>query len=494
MQKPLLQILISVLGLLVALMIILLVQAWRVGRQAETTQLLEPLTITLEAEGLAHRLAGALRFPTVSYQDSARLDSGAFWALHAYLTTSFPRVHAQLQREVIGGLSLLYTWPGQDTTLPAVVFMGHQDVVPIVTPEAWTHPPFGGVVADGFIWGRGALDDKISVLGVLEAVEHLLAEGFQPVRTVYLVFGHDEEVGGRYGARQIAEALAARGARLIAVVDEGGFIVDEVIPGINQPVALVGVAEKGYLSLELTTRAPGGHSSMPSRQTAIGTLSQAVVTLLEHPFPARLEGPTRGLLERLAPYAPMGPRLVLANLWFFGPLMKWRLTQSAAGNASLRTTMAPTLFEAGVKENVMPTAARAVVNFRIYPGETIASVEQRVRALLKDLPVQVQRLEGSAANPSPVSDFEGEAFRRVVIAVQQARATSPPIVAPYLVPGATDARYFTAFSPNVYRFIGVHLTPELFATIHGVDERVPVDEYVQAVQTYYALLRRLSAP
>ncbi|MDQ7041715.1 MAG: M20 family peptidase [Rhodothermus sp.] len=494
MRKLLLRILTATSGLVLGLGVVLLVRAWQVGQRAERPGQLEPLTITLEVEALTQRLAGALRFPTVSFQDPTRIDSGAFRALHAYLEAQFPWVHTYLRREVISGLSLLYTWPGQDTTLPAVLFMGHQDVVPVATQEAWTHPPFGGIVADGYVWGRGALDDKISVLGVLEAVEQLLADGFRPVRTIYLAFGHDEEVGGRHGARRIAELLAARGVRLITVVDEGGFVVDGVIPGVTRPVALIGVAEKGYLSLELIAMAPGGHSSTPPHQTAIGTLSQAIVTLEAHPFPARLDGPTRGLLERLAPYAPIGSRVVLANLWLFGPLMKHLLAQSPAGNASLRTTIAPTIFEGGVKENVLPTRARAVVNFRIYPGETVASVEQRVRLLLQDLPVQVQRLEGTSTNPSPVSDFEGEAFRRMVAAIQQAWAEAPPIVAPYLVPGATDARYFTGLSSNVYRFIGARITPELLATLHGVDERIPVEEYVKAVRTYYALLRTLSGP
>ncbi len=494
MRTLLFKVLIGLLGLLAVLVVVLLVRVWWVGQQVESAKSLEPLAVSLDAEALAQRLAGALRFPTVSNQDPAQIDSSAFRAFHAYLEAHFPQVHAHLRREMVGGLSLLYTWPGQDTTLPAVVFMGHQDVVPIASPAEWTHPPFEGVVADGFIWGRGALDDKIGVLGVLEAAEYLLADGFRPVRTVYLAFGHDEEVGGRHGARQIAKLLASRGVRLIAVVDEGGFIVDGVIPGITRPVALVGVAEKGYVSLALTAKAPVGHSSTPPAQTAIGTLSQAIVTLVDNPFPAQLDGPTRGLLERLAPYASFGPRVVLANLWLFGPVMKWMLARLPAGNASLRTTIAPTIFEAGVKENVLPTQARAVVNFRIYPGETVESVERRVRTLLKDLPVQVHRLEDTATDPSPVSDFEGEAFRRVVAAIQQAQADTPPIVAPYLVPGATDARYFTALSPNVYRFIGARITPELLATIHGVDERVAVDTYVQAVRTYYALIRTLSSP
>ncbi len=494
MRKLLLRMLVGALGLLLVLTMFLLVRVWQVGQQAELMVPPEPLSVAVDTPALIQRFAGALQFPTITHQAPVQLDSGAFRDFQAYLKHHFPRVHRQLQREVVGGLSLLYTWPGQDTTLPAVLFLGHQDVAPAAQPEAWTHPPFAGTVADGYVWGRGALDDKLGVLAILEAAESLLGEGFQPVRTIYLAFGHDEEVGGQQGARQIAELLATRGVVLIAVLDEGGFIVEDMIPGFRQPVALVGVAEKGYLSLELTATAPGGHASTPPAQTAIGVLSYALVQLAENPFPIRLEGPTRKLLEHLAPYTAWNMRLVLANLWLFGPLVARQLARLPAGNASLRTTFAPTFMEAGVKENVLPTTARAVVNFRIFPGETVESVTLHLQQLLKGLPITMQQTETGAFDPSPVSDVSGEAFQRIAQSIRRARAESPPVVAPYLVPGATDARYFTVLSPNVYRFIGVRVTPALLATVHGIDERVPIDEYVQAVRTYYALMRALSGP
>jgi carboxypeptidase PM20D1 len=494
MRTLLLRTLAGAFALLLGLIAILLVRTWQVGQQADGAMPEGPISMALDTLALVQRLAGALAFPTIAHQEPTQLDSGAFRAFQAYLQHQFPHVHSRLRREVVGGLSLLYTWPGQDTAIPAVLFLGHQDVVPAPDPEAWTYPPFAGTVAEGYVWGRGALDDKLGVLGILEAAESLLQEGFQPVRTIYLAFGHDEEVGGWQGARQISQRLATRRVVLIAVLDEGGFIVEDMIPGVRQPVALVGVAEKGYLSLELTATAVGGHASTPPSQTAIGVLSHALVRLTENPFPIQLAGPTRRLLEYIAPYTSWDMRLVLANLWLFGPVVARQLARSPAGNASLRTTAAPTIIEAGVKENVLPTTARAVVNFRIYPGETVTSVTLRVRQLLADLPVTVAQTESGAFDPSPVSPTESEAFQRVAQSIRRVHAESPLIVAPYLVPGATDARYFASLSPNVYRFIGVHLTPELLATVHGVDERVPVDAYVQAFRTYYALMRALSGP
>ena len=241
-----------------------------------------PLTaFTLDTTAAAERLAGVLRFETVTQRDPADLDSSAYQQLHGYLRDAFPRVHETLQVDTVSGLSRLYTWPGRDTSLAPIVIMGHTDVVPIEagTDTAWTHPPFSGALADGFVWGRGALDDKASVVGALEAVEGLLQADYQPERTVHLAFGHDEEVGGARGAQQIAERIAARGHRPALVVDEGGAITEGALPGVEKPVALVGVAEKGYLSIELVATSAGGHSAMPPPRTSVEIVSEAVAAL-----------------------------------------------------------------------------------------------------------------------------------------------------------------------------------------------------------------------
>jgi len=442
----------------------------------------------------AERLAGALRFRTVSYQDSARFPEPEFRAFQQYLARTFPRVHAALSRETVGGYSLLYRWAGSDTTLAPVVLMAHQDVVPVEpgTESQWTYPPFEGRIAGGYVWGRGAMDDKVNVVAQLEAVELLLARGARPRRTVYLAYGHDEEVGGSRGAAAIARLLADRGVHPELVIDEGGAVATGMVPGVAAPVALVGVAEKGYLTLELRVAAPGGHSSMPPRQTAVGILAAAIDELEEHPLPGGIRGPTAAMFDFLAPELPFGPRLVLANRWLFGGLLARRLAANPAGNALLRTTTAATMFEAGVKENVLPSSARAVVNFRLLPGDSIAGVVAAVRRVIADPRVEVAIAPGFKTEPSPISPVEGEAFRTVARAL---RSVVPrAIVVPWLVVGGTDARYYTALTPNVYRVSAVPIGPEDTERVHGTNERVSIEGYAQNVRFYLRLLAQDLSP
>lgn len=346
-----------------------------------------PTTLDVDSAGAVERFAGAIRIPTVSHERVEDTDSAAFRAFHAYLTERYPRVHERLVREVVGGLSLLYTWEGSDPDAEPVVLMGHQDVVPVIpgTEEDWTHPPYGGVLTDSYVWGRGAMDDKISVIAILEAVEALLADGFQPRRTFYLAFGHDEEVGGVRGAKAIAELLAARDAEPYAfVLDEGGAVARGMVPGVEGAVALVGIAEKGYVNLELVVEGQGGHSSTPPEQTNIGILAEAVSELEENQFPAELQGPARDMFAWLAPEMSFGARAAFANLWLFEPVVTRMLLSDPSTASMVRTTTAVTIVEGGVKANVLPIRARALVNHRIIPGETTRSVLERVRSVVDD--------------------------------------------------------------------------------------------------------------
>ena len=424
---------------------------------------------------------------TVSPEDSAAFDPKPFQALHSYLRTQFPRVHSQLTRETVGTHSLLYTWPGSDRSLKPMLLMGHLDVVPVEsgTEGTWEQKPFSGRVADGFIWGRGAIDNKLSVLGTLEAVEMLLAEGFRPARGVYLAYGHDEELGGTRGAREIAALLKRRGVELEMVLDEGGVIGDGLLPGVSQPTALAGIAEKGFLSLELTTRAAGGHSSVPPPRSAIGILGAAVARLEENPMPARLVKPTRQLFQTIGPEFPFIQRAVFANLWLTRPLVIQKLEDGPTTNAMIRTTTAVTIFHAGTKENVLPGRARAVVNFRILPGDSIGSVIKHVRDVIDDGRVEPKPIS-FRAEPSEVSSTESESYR---ILERTIRSVAPEaIVAPFLVVVVTDARYFGELSRNVFRFLPVRLAPSDLARIHGTNERIAVRDYERAVRFYRQLI------
>jgi carboxypeptidase PM20D1 len=447
--------------------------------------------IAIDEAAAAERLAGAIRFPTVSLASGGPIDTAAFLGLHQYLASTFPLVHATLGRELVNGLSLLYTWPGADPSLPPVVLMGHLDVVPVAEsnlPE-WIRPPFSGAVAEGFVWGRGTLDDKTTVLSILEAVEGLLKEGCHPPRTVYLTFGHDEEVGGRYGARAIVERLVARNVRPALVLDEGGALAKGVIPGLAGRTAIVGIAEKGYLSLRLRAQAQGGHSSMPTSRTAVGALSRAITALEADPFPSSLDAATRGTLEAMAPYATFTRRLALANLWLTAPLVLRAMRASPLGAALLHTTTSPTMLTAGIKDNVLPPEATAVVNFRIRPGETVASVTDRVRAIIADSLVIVEPLDSVGVDPSPVSDTKSPAYALIAETIRGMTPGEQIPVLPYLVMGGTDAKYWGAHTDRIFRFLAVPLGEGDLARVHGVNERVAVADYATSVGFFARLLR-----
>jgi carboxypeptidase PM20D1 len=458
------------------------------GRDESLKPSAAPAPGTAVPPGAAERLAGALRIPTISAQDPAAFDRKAFLMSHAYLQEAFPRAHAHLRREVVGGHSLLYTWRGSDTSLNPILLAAHQDVVPIEpgTEQKWQQDPFGGRIIDNYIWGRGAIDNKSAVVGTLEAIEILLAGGFQPTRTVYLAFGHDEEVGGTAGARQIAALLKQRGVELEMVLDEGGVIGDGILSGISAPVALVGIAEKGFVTVELSAAAPGGHSSLPPRQTAVGILSAAIARLEATPMAARLEGPTRELFDRIGPQFPTLQRLVFANLWLTRPLVIHRLEGLPTTNAMVRTTTAVTMFHAGTKDNVLPSSAKAAVNFRILPGDSIANVVEHVRNVVDDARVQIKIGGRFSSEPSSVSSTDSESFRTLERAIH---GVSPDvIVAPYLVVVVTDARYYSEISRSVFRFLPLRLTSRDLERMHGVDERIGVGDYERAVRTYWQLI------
>ncbi|HYN20921.1 MAG TPA: M20 family peptidase [Thermoanaerobaculia bacterium] len=453
-----------------------------------------PVTdLSIDTNGAALRLAGAIRFRTISHEQGKNVDSAAFLGLHQYLQTSFPRVHQALAREVVANYSLLYTWPGQNHDLPPILLLSHLDVVPVEpgTAGKWTKPPFSGAIANGYIWGRGALDDKISVLAILESIETLLASGFQPDRTVLLAFGHDEEVGGLRGAAAIAKRLEGRGIRPDFILDEGGIIANGMVEGLDKPVALISTAEKGFVTVELTARTEGGHSSMPPRHTAIGLVSAAVKELEENPMPARIAGATRASFDFLAPELPFGKRLPLANLWLFGPVVKKQLSGQPASDARLRTTTAATMIHAGVKENVLPSEAKAWVNYRILPGDSVASVLEHVRNTVGP-GVQVAISGNVSTEPSPESRTDTASFR--LLQTTLAEVFPGVLASPNLLSGGTDTKHYRGLSPNVYRFIPVPVTAEDLGRFHGTNERVGIEDYVGAVRFYAQLVRNAAGP
>jgi len=480
-------------ALLLALGAVLTVRAALLSSRQLDAPSAEPAPVDTGA--LARQLARAIRHRTVSHYDRERVETGALRDLHDDLERLFPRVHASLRRERIADWSLLYTWPGSDASLPPALFAAHLDVVPVdpASEEDWEVPPFAGRVQDGVVWGRGALDDKGSVVALLHAVEALLAEGFAPRRTILLAFGHDEEVGGHRGAAAIAAELARRGDRLAFALDEGGMVAEGVLPMLERPVALVGVAEKGSVSVSLSARAAGGHSSMPPRHTAVGAVASAVHALESRRPPARLPEATRSMLRFLAPELPFTYRLFLGNLWLLERPLLWMLATSETLDPAIRTTTAATLFHGGTKENVLPRRAEAVVNFRILPGDDVAGVLAHVRRSVDDARVRVATAPGTTPRePTSASPVDGPAFALL----QRAIASRFPdaVTVPYLVLGGTDARHYGALTRHVYRFLPLRVTPASRALLHGRDERVDVAALAEAVRFYRDVFARAQEP
>jgi carboxypeptidase PM20D1 len=477
----------ALLGLLLLLAAALAVNTLRQGSRQLQVAPAPPLA--LDEAAVAQRLAGAIRFRTISSHEDAQLNADQFRGLHAYLQQRYPRVHASLKRELVGDLSLLYTWPGSDSAAAPILLMAHQDVVPIApgTEAAWSVPPFAGTVQDGFVWGRGTWDDKGNLIAQLEAVELLLASGFHPRQTVYLAFGADEEVGGQRGARNIAALLQARGVRLDFVIDEGLVITHGVIPGVSAPTALLGVAEKGYLSVRLKAAATPGHSSMPPPPGtgAIAMISGALQRLEREQLPAALEGVGREMFQTLAPEMSGFQRVALSNLWLFGPVVQAQLERTASTNAMLRTTTAPTIVQAGNKENVIPGVAEAIVNFRILPGETRETVVRHVRAVVGN-GIEVKEMSGGV-DPTPVTSTRSPSYQLIQ---RTLRALFPDvIVAPALYIAGSDSQHFVRLSDNIYRFSPVRAAAADLPRLHGTNERISSANLAELVRFYHQLLR-----
>jgi len=440
---------------------------------------------------MAEHLSAAIQCRTIASDEPRLTATGEFQRLQSLLVEFYPSMHRALDREVVNGLSLLHRWRGVDSSLPPLLLLAHQDVVAADDEAAWVVPPFGGIISDSAVWGRGAIDAKGTLIAIYEAVERLVSEGFRPQRDVYLAFGHDEEVGGLEGAAAIGKLLASRGVTPLFMSDEGGAILHGVIPGISKPVAAIGIAEKGYLTLSLKVAASGGHASMPPAQTAIGILSDAIQRIEASPFPSRLAGPTYQMIRCLAPQMSLAARIVVSMLPLTSRLVQKWLEKTPSGAASLRTTTAVTMIESGIKDNILPQQATATLNCRILPGESAESVTARIGDLIDDRRVHISIAGRFHSEPPPVADTNGPGYLAVKRVIS--RIAPDAVVAPCLVFGGTDSRHYTHLCPSVYRFGAVRMTGEDLLTIHGSNEKISFENCQLLQLFYYQLISDVTA-
>ncbi len=473
------KILIAVLGLIVIIAAVLIFNTLSLSSKQVEPEALEAMSFP---DNAFENLSKAVQYKTISFSEDAIPDSTAFNGFHQFLEESFPLIHQNLTLEKINDYSLLYTWKGSDASKKPIILLSHQDVVPVDQPtlDDWEAGPFEGAITDSHIIGRGTMDDKSSLMALMESVEVLLEESFIPKQTIYLAFGHDEELGGEHGAKAIAAYLEEKGVHAAMTLDEGGFLAQQMVPDFDKTVAMVNLAEKGYASFNLIVETTGGHSSAPPEDNTLGMLAQAIVDLEDNQLPYKLVKPIDYQFEYMGAEMPFFKKMAFANPWLFkGPVLK-------ALNA--HTTTAPTIIEGGVKDNVIPTVGKATINFRILPGENVESVKEHIQETIGD-GIKVE-IAGFSTNPSLVSGIDSDAFKNLETTI---RSVFPEaVVVPGLIGGGTDARYFYGVSDDVYRFYPLRIGPDSMTRFHGIDEKIGKENYKEMIIFTYNLIKRFN--
>ena len=439
--------------------------------------------IAISDSAIQH-MSEAVQIKTISYADSLPVDTAEYMRFRAFIEKAYPLVNQKLPRQIFNQFSYLYKWEGSNKSLAPYVIMAHSDVVPVeeATLNKWTVAPFSGAVKDSMIWGRGVIDDKGCLVPILEAAEQLLRENFQPERTIYLSFGHDEEISGPHGAQAIEKWFKENNIRPQLVIDEGGEITLEQFPQLKRPVAAIGVGEKGYLSFKLTVEKEGGHSSMPQPQTAIDILTSALVKLRSQQMPFRITAPMQELLTRIAPGLPYMEKTALANQWLFGEMLQKEFDKNEVTNSLFHTTIVPTIINGGIKDNVIPAVATAIVNSRSLPGDSQDDVIAFMKKLINDDRVKIEPFK-SNTEPSNIADINGIAYKKIESLCYKVMPDVIPV--PYLLMGGTDSHYFDDVSDGVIKF-----APSVDGKgYHGINERLPFADFKRMIFFYTLLMK-----
>lgn len=473
----------SLLGVLFLLLFVCIVNAYlKPSRQIKVKESYNPVPLPDE---VFSRLSEAVTYKTVTPAINENRDSAAFRAFHRFLERSFPLVHQKLSKKEFKEFAILFEWKGKNPNLKPILFVAHQDVVPADNESDWEVPPFSGERRNGFVYGRGTLDIKSGLLGILEAAEQLLKEGYQPERTIYFSFGHDEEGKGE-GAKAIADYLKQNKIQLEYVLDEGGIVLNKALPGIDKPVALIGIAEKGFCNVKITSKGLGGHSSMPAKESPVTSLAKAINRINEKPMPASLTGTASALFDFAAPEMKFPLRVIFSNQWLFAPVIKSQMEKAPSSNAAIRTTMAFTMLEGSSKENVIPSKANALLNSRLLPGDTPDKLLQHLKETVNDENISFE-LTGTMQLPGKISDTSSAGFKKIQRTIS---AIAPDlVVAPFLLVALTDSRFFTDVADDIYRFNLVRYEKKDIERLHGNNERIREEDYKRMIWFYREMMK-----
>jgi carboxypeptidase PM20D1 len=436
----------------------------------------------------ALHLQQAVGIPTVSFDDAPDASREELDSLNFFLRQTYPVVFSTLVNEPVEGQSLLLKWIGNsNTSMQPILLYAHMDVVPVEekSDSSWRFTAFPKHVQDDTLRGRGTIDDKLGVIGILEAVNRLVAKGFRPNRDIYLAFGSDEETGGTNGAAKIAAALERKGIQLEWMLDEGGMVAEKMVPFVEAPVALIMTAEKGYMTMDLTVTGPGGHSSFPPKETPIDILAAAIMKLKSEPFERKICSPVDDFMDHAGAEMKFPFNVLFANRWLFSSLLLNEYSKIPEGDAMIRTTSAFTKISGGVKENTMPTTATVTVNFRILPGEDSRQTLEKVKRLIHDDRVSLH-VHPDLQEPSPVASLAENGFAGISQAIR--KVFPDAVIVPGLSIGATDSRHFGKVAKNRYRFLPVRMNREILSGMHGSNERIPMNCFMESIRFYEVLL------
>lgn len=471
-----------ILALIVLLLAVVLIRAatFKPGEEEKR----EVSEVSFDKEKAVSNLQTLIRFKTISNADHAKEFDAEFDGLTNALPDLYPNVYRTCSLQTFSDRALLFLWKGKNHDAPAVL-MAHYDVVP-VEEENWEKPPFEAIIEDGVLWGRGALDTKVTFNGVLSAADDLIEKGFVPENDIYFAFSGGEEVNGP-GAVNIVNWFTEQKITPAMVVDEGGAVVQDIFPGVSASCGLIGIAEKGMMNLEFSVKSSGGHASAPPPHTPVGMLAAACAKVENNPFPLHVTKPAAEMFDTLGRRSSFVYRMIFANLWLFKPVLD-SLCRKKGGelNALLRTTCAFTQASGSLAANVIPPSASMVANLRLNPEDTVDSAVERIRNLINDETVSLTVMDHM--NPSPVSRTDCDGWKRVSSAV--ADTWKGCIVSPYLMVQCSDSRHYGSISDRVYRFSAMDLTAEERKTIHGNNERIRLETAQRAVEFYIRLMQQ----
>lgn len=466
-----------IMWIIIVLILVLVIRT--ISLKSRRYEVDETVIPSINMEKAVKNLSEAIKFKTITYYDYEKIDWGEFQGLNDYLEESYPLVHKNLNKEIVNDYSLIYHWKSESNKDKPILFTSHLDVV-LADEGKWMYPPFSGFVDDDYIWGRGTLDIKVQVISLLEAMEKLLEEGYKPRRDIYLAFGHDEEIGGNDGAKNIANIFEERGIFFEYVLDEGGCVTEGAIDGVGKPVALVGTCEKGYLDMRVTAESVGGHASMPSKNNSLNMIGEAIYKIEKNPPRLRITKVVNDMLKHLGPEMKFSNRIIVSNLWLFGPAFKRVFSKTNTGNATLRTTAVPTMAKGSDSPNVLPDVASVTFNCRILPGETVDGVLDYFNNTISNPEIKIEKMEFN--EPSKISQVDSDAFKKIEKTIYEVFPES--IVSPYLVTGSTDTIKYDHICENAYRFSPFQISVDDLERMHGIDERISIENYEKSIKFF----------